>query len=159
MLEELKFHHIGVACKNIEKEFSYFSTLGYKASDKIFIDEIQKIKGLFIEAPNQPRLELLENLTPDGPLTNFLAKGNKFYHLAYETLNIEEDAKKLCAQGAIIIKPSVPATYFNKVCFLMLKNMLMIELVEKKITHSLEKTNKINRLHDVGGGKSDNNLF
>ena len=59
MIKNLRLHHIGVACKSIEKELKTFELLGYKPVSEIFSDEIQKIKGLFISAPNQPELELL----------------------------------------------------------------------------------------------------
>ena len=130
-MDNFKLHHIGVATKNIEKEFKYFSSLGYKKESDIFNDYNQKIKGVFIVAGNQPRLELLENLDGNGPLTNYLNKGNKFYHFAYETKNIEQDFKEFVNNGALVICPIIDATYFKKVCFLMLKNMMLIELVEK----------------------------
>ena len=129
-MENLKLHHIGVATKNIEKEIAYFKMLGYKECSEFFIDEIQKIKGIFIEAENQPRLELLENLTEEGPLKSFLSKGNKFYHFAYETQNINIDYKKFINKGAIPVVKITKATYFDKICFLMLKNMMLIELVQ-----------------------------
>ena len=131
-MENLKLHHIGVATKNIEKEFSYFKMLGYERCSEIFVDEIQKIKGIFIEAKNQPCLELLENLTEEGPLKNYLSKGNKFYHFAYETQNIEADYHRLINKGAIPMVKITKATFFEKICFLMLKNMMLIELVQLK---------------------------
>lgn len=129
-MDNLKLHHIGVATKSIEKEFAIFKKIGYKQCSDIFIDEIQKIKGMFVEAENQPCLELLENLSDDGPLTNHLKKGNKFYHFAYETNNIEEDYERFISNGAIPVVRITKATYFNRICFLMLKNMMLVELVE-----------------------------
>lgn len=127
---DLKLHHIGVATKSIEMELPFFENLGYKRVSEVFVDEGQKIKGLFIAAENQPTLELLENMTPDGPLNGCLAKGIKFYHFAYETHDIDKDAERIKQIGAMVIVPVVNAVYFDKVCFLMLKNMMMIELVQ-----------------------------
>lgn len=127
----LKFHHIGVATSDIEKELTYYKMLGYKESSDFFCDNIQSIKGIFIEAEGQPTLELLENLTDKGPLTSCLEKGIKFYHFAYETNDIEKDVASLVASNkAIVIVPVTKATFFSKICFLMLKNMMMIELVQ-----------------------------
>lgn len=129
----LNFHHIGVATKSIEKELSVFKTLGYRPVSDIFTDEIQNIRGLFIEAPGQPCLELLENLTPEGPLMSCLQKGIKFYHFAYETEDMDADVAFLSQEKkARIIVPVTVADYFERICFLMLPNMMMIELVEKK---------------------------
>ena len=130
-MDNLKLHHIGVATKSIEKEFLYLRCLGYKQCSDIFVDEIQKIKGMFIEAENQPCLELLENLSDDGPLTNHLKKGNKFYHFAYETNDIEKDYARFIEGGALPVVRITKAAYFNKICFFMLKNMMLVELVEK----------------------------
>ncbi len=128
----LKLHHIGVASQNIEKEYLFFEKLGYHKVSKVFCDEIQKIKGVFISADNQPTLELLENLSPNGPLTGYLQKNNKFYHFAYETDDIENDVKQFMTEThAIMVCPITQATYFYKICFLMLRNMMLIEFVQK----------------------------
>lgn len=131
-MNNLKLHHIGVACRNIEKEFKYFEKLGYQFASEIFVDEEQKIKGVFIKADNQPCLELLENVSEDGPLTSFLQNGVKFYHFAYITKDIEKDYDNLLAQGAIPVVKIIKATYFKRICFVMMKNMMLIELVENK---------------------------
>lgn len=137
MTNNLKFHHIGVATRNIEKEFKIFKSLGYIKYDDVFEDPIQKIKGLFIKAQNQPCLELLEGIGDDNPLKNNLLKGNKFYHIAYETNNIEEDLRDFIEnKRAKIIVPITKATYFEKICFVVLPNMMVVELVQL-----LEKNN------------------
>lgn len=89
-MDNLKLHHIGVATKNIEKEFEVFKKLGYKQSSEVFIDEIQGIRGMFIEARGQPCLELLENLSSDGPLTSFLQKEQNFIILRMKLLILNE---------------------------------------------------------------------
>ncbi len=129
----LKLHHIGVASKDIEKEFSVFKNLGYKKISETFEDKIQKIKGVFIDSQNQPCLELLENLDSDGPLNPYLKKGTKFYHFAYETKNIEQDLEVLVKETkALVVVPITQAEYFEKICFLMLPNMTLIELVQER---------------------------
>lgn len=129
----LELHHIGVATKNIEKEFAIFQKLGYKKVSDTFNDAIQKIKGLFIEADNQPRLELLENLEVNGPLDSCLKNGVKFYHLAYKTNDIQKDLDEFIKETrAKLIVPIKNAAYFDKICFLMLPNMTLIELVQER---------------------------
>ena len=134
MSDSLKFHHIGVACRSIERELKYFEILGYRPIGDTFIDPKQSIRGLFITADGQPCLELLENVSDDGPLTGWLTKGVKFYHYAYETNDIEQDVQQLVSNGAIVVKPITDAVYFKRVCFLMLKNMMLVELVEPHTT-------------------------
>ena len=131
-MNNLKFHHIGVATKNLEKELASFSMLGYIPMSDIFVDNIQKIRGLFIASSDQPCLELLENLDDSGPLTNILSQGIKFYHFAYETENIEKSLADLVQSGAVIITPITDATYFKKICFVMMRNKMIVELVQLK---------------------------
>ncbi|MDE6719635.1 MAG: VOC family protein [Treponemataceae bacterium] len=66
MTEKLKLHHIGVATRDIEKEFETFSKLGYEKCSNIFEDKNQNMKGLFIKAENQPCLELIEAVSVMG---------------------------------------------------------------------------------------------
>lgn len=133
-MENLKLHHIGVVTKNIEKEFKVFEKLGYSKVSDIFTDPIQKIKGVFISAENQPTLELLENLAPDGPLNSFIKNRIKFYHFAYISNNIEQDIELFINKynAFLISPPPETVTYFEKICFLMLPNQMIIELVQER---------------------------
>ncbi|MDR2153256.1 MAG: hypothetical protein LBO72_10605 [Helicobacteraceae bacterium] len=45
---DLKFHHIGTATQNIEREFIAFEALGYKKLSEPFVDHKQNIRGMFI---------------------------------------------------------------------------------------------------------------
>ena len=135
-MKKLNLHHIGVASKNIEQEFEIFKRLGYTKVSEVFTEPVQKIKGLFISAKGQPTLELLENLTQDGPLTNLLKKRTKFYHFAYTTNNIEQDTENFVQElNAFVITPPHQSTYFEKICFMMLPNQMIIELVQEKINN------------------------
>ncbi len=114
-MENFKLHHIGVATNNIEKEFETFEKLGYTKVSEVFTEPVQKIKGLFISANGQPTLELLENLTQDGPLTNLLKKRTKFYHFAYITNNIEKDTDMFIKQyNAFVITPPIAQLTLRK---------------------------------------------
>ena len=133
MPNNLNLHHIGVATRNIEKEFEVFSKLGYEKCSDIFEDRIQNMKGLFIKAQNQPCLELIEGVGEQNPVKSHVLKGNKFYHIAYETKNIEDNLKDFIEnQKAKVIVPITKATYFEKICFMVLPNMMIIELVQPK---------------------------
>ena len=84
MVNNLKLHHIGVATRNIEKEFKIFQKFGYEKCSDIFEDPIQKMRGLFIKADNQPSLELVEGIGEDNPVKSHILKGNKFVLLYYQ---------------------------------------------------------------------------
>lgn len=129
---DMAFHHIGVATRSIEKELPVYLLMGYEKEGEAFEDPAQGIRGLFITAKDQPRLELLENLPDSHTLDKPLESGQKFYHTAYYVDDIEA-ALKMCQNNrAKIISPLKESVYFGKrICFLMLPNMQMIELLER----------------------------
>ena len=132
LVGKFEFHHIGVAVKDIEKELLTFSLLGYFKEGDIFEDPQQGIKGLFLTAKNQPRLELLADINESGTVAPHIKNGNKMYHFAYVVSDIEKAMEVLKKSRAQIISPLKQSTYFGKrICFLMLPNMYLIELVEE----------------------------
>lgn len=126
------FHHIGVATRSIDKELSIYTLMGYKRESNIFDDPAQGIRGLFITAKDQPRLELLENLEGSKTLDIPLKRGEKLYHIAYYVQDIEKAVEIFTRNRAIIVSPLKQSVYFGKrICFMVFPNMMMIELVEK----------------------------
>lgn len=131
LIGKLEFHHLGVATNSIEDEFKTHRLLGYAREGAKFVDTQQGIKGQFITAPGQPRLELLENLKDSNTLDNWLAKGVKIYHFAYMTDDIEEAIKVLNRNRIRIVSPLKESAYFSKrICFLMLSPGFLLELIE-----------------------------
>ncbi len=129
---DLEFHHIGVATKSINKELAIYTLMGYKKEDDFFEDEAQGIRGLFIIKKGHPRLELLENLNDSTTLDKQLEHNQKLYHTAYYVNDIERVMDLFLLNRAKIISPLKKSVYFKKrICFLMLPNMSMIELLER----------------------------
>lgn len=112
-------------------ELPIYSALGYAPISPVFVDTTQGIRGQFCTArtPSFPQLELLEQLEPSGPLSTCLRNGIKMYHMAFASTDIESDAHLMAREGAKIIQPVHDAVYFENVCFLMLRNRQLIELV------------------------------
>jgi methylmalonyl-CoA/ethylmalonyl-CoA epimerase len=130
MLEGSYFHHIGVACSNFESEQRALAALGYKADGVEFVDPIQGVRIRFLTGQG-PRLELIVPEKTGGVLELWLAKGTKLYHLAWETPDIGVALDQLRAARGKVVVPPVPAVAFGgrSVSFVMLPNMLMIELI------------------------------
>jgi methylmalonyl-CoA/ethylmalonyl-CoA epimerase len=127
----MKFHHIGIACNNIEEEVKKLRGLNYTKISDIFTDNIQGVRGLFLEGEG-PRLELLAPTSSLGVLTPWLKSGSKMYHMAYTTdINLSKEIENLQKEGAKIVVKPTPASAFNQqmISFLMLPNMLLIELI------------------------------
>jgi len=127
----LSFHHVGVACRDLQVEMERLAPLGYVMEGSFFIDETQGVEGAFLIGGG-PRLELLRPLHEQGVLTPWLKTGTKLYHLAYAAGDhLQEEASALRKQGAKVVVPPVAATAFNGayICFLMMPNMLLVELI------------------------------
>lgn len=132
LVGRFEFHHIAVATKGIQKELPSYALLGYKQESPYFTDTNQGIKGIFLAAKNQPRLELLENLPGSNTLDPYIEKNLKMYHSAYLVEHIEKAVEVLINCRAKIISPLKESTYFGKrICFLVLPNLMMIELIEE----------------------------
>ena len=132
-LSSLEFHHIGIATKNLAREEQYYGLLGYEDENISFEDPIQGVKGKFLVAPSQPRIELLENLEGSDTLTPWLGLGVKMYHLAYFVDDIQKKMNELTSGRAKLITGPVPAVAFDNrlIVFIMLPNRALIELIEK----------------------------
>ncbi len=128
----MEFHHIGIACSDIEIDKKAYQILGYTFEKKAFEDNEQGVKGVFGNAKNQPCIELLENLSSNTTLTPWLEKGVKMYHFGY----LVNDFEKACfymnkVRSKLVSIPKQSVYFGGRICFYMLKNMMMIELMEK----------------------------
>ena len=136
-MNKLMFHHIGIASVDIEREYTYFQVLGYVKEGNSFVDETQGIKGQFIIADGQPRIELLQNLEGSHALDIWLNNKTKMYHLAYYVEDFDKTTESFIhnpGRMAKIIVPAKMSVYFgSRIVFLMLPNMSIIELIEAPI--------------------------
>jgi methylmalonyl-CoA/ethylmalonyl-CoA epimerase len=131
------FHHVGVACRNLDEETIPWLLLGYSIDEdrSDFEDPIQKIRGRFIVGAG-PRLELLMPTSSDSPIITILSKGIKYYHQAFMVSSFENAVYESKNMGfKMITKPS-PAVAFNGrlITFFLMQNMHIIELIEMEKT-------------------------
>lgn len=126
-----RFHHLGVACRNIERDATAWFELGYRQEGGNFIDETQGIKGAFLHGVG-PRLELLEDLPGRQTIAPWLEKGVKIYHVAFEVKEIKKEIDELVQKRARVVVPPVPAVAFDnrRICFVVLRNLFLVELIE-----------------------------
>ena len=128
---DIEFHHIGVAATHIEKEFSVYRTFGYRREGNEFVDETQGIKGQFIVSAEGPRLELLENLPGRDTLTKWTDANIKNYHFAYKVKNFDamlESVKHKRIRP--LTKPAISSYFKTRICFFVLPNKFIVELIE-----------------------------
>lgn len=133
MIDRLDFHHVGYACADLASESSRLAVLGYEIEGDDFTDQTQGVKGRFLIGGG-PRLELLSNLPDSDTLQGLLKNGTKMYHLGYWASDLERDVENLRSRQAKVIVPPVKSRYFEtRICFLALRNGLVVELIERQL--------------------------
>jgi methylmalonyl-CoA/ethylmalonyl-CoA epimerase len=125
------FHHIGIACKHLDREATVYAKLGYRVERPDFEDPIQGVRGRFLVGGG-PRLELLVEIVSGTVLAPWLRRGIRQYHLAWETPHFDDALRgALAARGRIVVEP-VAAVAFDQrlITFLMMPNLQLIELIQ-----------------------------
>src|SRR5215831_120731 len=130
-LDGLRFHHVGLACTDLDAEERVFAQLGYTREGPDFEDPAQGVRGRFLVGAG-PRLELLCELPTGTVLGPWLRKGVKMYHVAYEAADLAAADIAVTALGARRVVSPVPAVAFGGRCiaFYMMPNGFLIELIE-----------------------------
>jgi methylmalonyl-CoA/ethylmalonyl-CoA epimerase len=125
------FHHLGVACRDLEADTRALRALGYEVEGADLVDRVQGIRGRFLTGPG-PRLELLVELGDTEVLRPWLAQAVKIYHQAYQVDDLSAEIQALECAGARMVRSPVPAIAFGerRICFLMLRNLMLVELIE-----------------------------
>lgn len=128
----LRFHHTGVACRDLMAAERPYLALGYTAEGDVFEDPIQGIRGRFLVLPGT-RIELVAPLREDSPVVGWLNRGVHLYHTAYETDDMASAIASLrtTARAKVVVEP-VPAVAFEgrKIAFLLGPSAFLIELIE-----------------------------
>ena len=126
------FHHLGVACRNLERERSAYAQLGYEPEGDEFDDPGHGIRGVFLTGPG-PRLELVVARPGSAVLEPWLSSGSTVYHLAYETDDLTGAVDAQRHAGAKLVVAPRPAVAFGgrSVAFVMLRTRMLVELISR----------------------------
>ena len=130
----LKIDHLGIAVKSIDAGKNFWTDalgLSYEGSETV---AEQKVTTAFFPV-GESEVELLESMSPDGPIANYLEKkGEGVHHIAFRVDNIESALKELKEKGIRLIdeKPRNGAGG-ARIAFLHPKatNGVLIELCER----------------------------
>lgn len=135
MIDDLRFHHIGIACFDINETKAFYELMGYVASP-IIDDPIQDIRISFLKKEGSPMLELLAPIDEKSPVNRILdTQGVTPYHICYEVDDIDAMMTLLRKQHKFVrVSKAVPACAIDdrRVAFLFRKDVGLIELVESK---------------------------
>lgn len=132
-MKVIKVDHIGIAVKSASDASKiYTKSLGMQATEEILRE--RKLKVLMINA-GETRLELLEDLDPEGPISKFIEKrGEGLNHIALEVDDINTAVEQLKNAGYRITSAPALGAGNTIVTFIHPKdaNGVMIELVERR---------------------------
>ncbi|MFM2338589.1 MAG: methylmalonyl-CoA epimerase [Bacteroidota bacterium] len=129
-----KIEHIGIAVKSLAVSIPLFEKLLHTTCYKTETVESEKVNtAFFMQGAN--KIELLESTTADGVIAKFIQKkGEGFHHIAYSVDDIEEEMKRLKAEGFVLLNDTPKKGADNKlVCFIHPKstNSILTELCQE----------------------------
>jgi len=95
-----KLDHIGIAVRDLEQALAaYRDGLGLACDHEEVVDD-QQVRTAFLPV-GETHLELLETLSPDGPIGRFLEKrGEGIHHLCFEVDDIRR-ALQQCREAGL----------------------------------------------------------
>ncbi len=95
MNSDLRFHHLGIATKSIDKCAEIYVKLGYTMSN-IKSEPTQNVKIAFLTKGGNPELELIEPTLADSPISRLVNEsGTTPYHICFEVDDIYEAIDEL----------------------------------------------------------------
>lgn len=128
----MELHHVGIAVSDLEAAVRPYYALGY-ALEAQGIVESQGVSVYMLKSGHS-RLELLAPIRPDSPIGKFLEKrGPGIHHLAFTTLDIQSELKRLAREGTPLIDAAPrPGFGGHLVAFIHPKwaGGVLVELVE-----------------------------
>jgi len=133
-MKTLKIDHLGIAVKDITEARALFQdVLGLKLIRTETVEE-QKVKTEIFSI-GDVGVELLESISPDGPVAGFIEKrGEGIQHLAIEVDDLEKAIEELKAKEIRLIDEQPRAGVSGtRIAFLHPKSTfgILIELIEK----------------------------
>jgi methylmalonyl-CoA/ethylmalonyl-CoA epimerase len=121
--DDVRFHHIGLVVKSIHA--------AVKQDAEIWRDDTQKVNVAFVDM-HGAKVELIEPLGEDSPVSRAMRAGQKLLHLCFEAPELDAAVECGAAHGFRRIAQPVPATAFDqrRIVWLFSPVYGLIELVE-----------------------------
>jgi methylmalonyl-CoA/ethylmalonyl-CoA epimerase len=124
----LPFHHIGIACADIEDMTTFVMKAFAVSSDTgIVFDPVQNAYVRLFNMGSPGAIELVS-----GPgIASLLKKGVTYYHLCYSTPDLDATLSNAAAAGAMLVSGPAEAVLFGgrRVAFVMTK-LGLVEFLE-----------------------------
>ena len=131
----MKIHHIGIVVDNIQNSLGEFSK--FIKFDEITIPTLigsQKVNVCFMKI-GELRIEFIEPIDDESPVTKALEKGGGFNHICFEVDNLSEKINEIVEKGGRLIVSPVEGFEGRQIAFVLLNmkktNLNLVELVER----------------------------
>jgi methylmalonyl-CoA/ethylmalonyl-CoA epimerase len=128
--------HIGIAVKNIESAKKMYESI---LQSKTYYEEVlesQKVNVAFFKTGTESKIELLEGIGPDSPITKFIEKkGEGIHHMAFLVQDIHAEIERLKKEGFEALQESPKIGAANKLVFFFHPKSVggsLIELCQKQ---------------------------
>lgn len=129
----MKVDHICFAVKNISEGISYWeSVFGYRQMTEVIVNSLQRVKVAFLSKEGSVMVKLIEPLSDNASLVNFVNRGGGFHHLCFRVENIDEQVKELKEKGLLLLVPPQPGEAFSNhdIAFMLARYGLNVELID-----------------------------
>ena len=125
----MKFHHLGIACRDIAKTKEWVKCRFPVISEgTVIFDPLQEAQVLLLSLKDGSAIELISG----KPVEDFLKRGIHLYHSCFVVKDIHKVIEEFKKDGAVVVSSAKEAVLFNqkKVAFL-LTPIGIIELLEE----------------------------
>ena len=129
----LRFHHIGVACEDIENTLKFIdNTFNIIHKTEIIQHDNHGVKACLVTNNDGTNIELVSGVTVE----RFVKKKQFLYHNCWEVGNINTSINKFVENGAMLIsEPKSSELFDNRRVAFLLTDIGILELLEKRIIH------------------------
>ncbi len=128
----MRIDHVAIAVNNVEEALKTFEKVLKVDRKEIMVVEHEKVKLAMLQLEDT-RIELMEPLTDDSPISKFLKeKGEGIHHISICTDIIEQDVDNATKNGLKIIGGIRAGSYGRKITFIHPKTLhgVLMELCE-----------------------------
>ncbi len=128
----MRIDHVAIAVNNVEEALKTFEKVLKVDRKEIMVVEHEKVKLAMLQLEDT-RIELMEPLTDDSPISKFLKeKGEGIHHISICTDTIEQDVDNATKNGLKIIGGIRAGSYGRKITFIHPKTLhgVLMELCE-----------------------------
>lgn len=123
-------HHVGCAVASIEEGLrTYTEHLQFERRSEIVDITSQQVRVCFVETAPGVFVELVEGVSSDSPVSQYLKRKQYYYHVAYSVPDVCESVRDLESKGFHMLSVFESEAFNGTDCaFLLTQEFALIEL-------------------------------